>query len=177
MNLHYQNIKGITEDERGNIYTSESLMHFMVSGSITKFRKINKENFYKSIDISEVLEHKVYEKSTEEYIDSDGVTKTMELAEWKEVLEYLGAITHNYFDKHIYYYTNKGFFKIIEKENYYSKEFIFRPWITWTYGMSHSVGYQMNVIKMEFVSKQELVFLTSNNGIGYFDGVKVKYFM
>ncbi|WP_026703859.1 hypothetical protein [Flavobacterium soli] len=157
------NIKGITEDKNGNIYTTTSLMHMMLDGNIIKFIKVEKD-YYKAFELQKILEHKIFNETTN--VENSFI----------DIEEYLGLIQYNPFDEFVYYYTNNGFFKIIEKDNAVSKEFIFRPWITWTYGMSHSVGYQMNVIKMEFISKNELVFLTSNNGIGYFDGEKVKYF-
>ncbi len=158
------NIKGITEDRNGNIYTATSLMHIMLNGNIIKFIKVEKD-YYKAFEMQNILEHKIFPN------------ETINFENWlTDIEEYLGLIQYNTFDEFVYYYTNNGFFKIIEKDNTVSKEFIFRPWITWTYGMPHSVGYQMNVIKMEFISKQELVFLTSNNGIGCFDGEKVKYF-
>ena len=69
-----------------------------------------------------------------------------------------------------------GFFKIIKERDIYTKELFFAPKLFWKGGLEHSVGYQMSVIKFEFISKTELLFLTSNNGSGYFDGKLVKYF-
>jgi len=158
------NIKGITEDGNGNIYTATSLMHMMLDGSILKFIQVE-EGYYKTFEMKKILKHTID-------INENLGVKIVSV----DIEEYLGPIQYNPFDGFVYYYTNNGFFKIIEKDNTYSKEFIFRPWITWIYGMSNAVGYQMNVDKMEFISKEELLFLTSNNGIGYFDGEKVKYF-
>jgi hypothetical protein len=175
-NLYISNIKGVTQNEKGDYYIATSMMHFSVRSGLSKKIKTDQKNFYKNIDISEVLEHKVYEEKKWEYIDNDGKIKETTSHPWKESFEYLGGITYNPYDKKVYYYTNNGFWKLIENENTYSKEFIFRPWINWTYGMEDAVGYQMNVTKFEFISEKELVFLTTNNGIGYFDGKSVKYF-
>jgi hypothetical protein len=90
--------------------------------------------------------------------------------------EYLGTNTFNIFDNSFYYYSDKGFLKIIKNGDKYSKQLFFKPLITWTAGLANSVGYQMNVIKFEFISEKEIIFLTLNNGIGYFDGETVKYF-
>lgn len=175
-NLHLSNVKGVTQNEKGDYYFATSMMHFSVRSELSKKIKTDQKDFYKKIDISDVLEHKVYEEKKWEYIDDDGKIKETISHPWKESLEYLGGITYNPYDKKVYYYTNNGFWKLIENENTYTKEFIFRPWINWTYGMEDVVGYQMNVTKFEFISEKELVFLTTNNGIGYFDGKSVKYF-
>jgi hypothetical protein len=175
-NLYISNIKGITQNEKGDYYIAPSMMLFSVSSELSKKIKTGQKDFYKEIDISDVLEHEIYEEKKQEYIDNDGKIKETTSHPWKESLEYLGGITYNPYDKKVYYYTNNGFWKLIENENTYSKEFIFRPWINWTYGMADAVGYQMNVTKFEFISEKELVFLTTNNGIGYFDGKAIKYF-
>ncbi len=175
-NLYISNIKGVAQNEKGDYYIATSMMHFSLRSELSKKIKTDHKDFYKKIDISDVLEHKVYEEKKWEYVDDDGKIKETTSHPWKESLEYLGGITYNPYDKKVYYYTNNGFWKIIENENTYSKEFIFRPWINWTYGMEDAVGYQMNVTEFEFISEKELVFLTTNNGIGYFDGKSVKYF-
>jgi hypothetical protein len=173
-NFRVANIKGIAQNADGDIYVSESLMHFFVSGNLTKYKEIVKD-YYKDIDITKVLNHNFHKQSIEKYIDDD-VIKEFVNPQWEELIEYLGPIQYNSFDNHIYYYTNNGFFRIIENNNIYSKEFIFRPWITWTHGFENAVGYQMNVIKFEFLSEKQFVFLTSSNGIGYYDGKTIKYF-
>lgn len=90
--------------------------------------------------------------------------------------EYLGPTCFNPFDNSFYYYSDKGFFKISKDKDSYSKALVFKPKLKWTSGMAHSVGYQMSVKKFEFISSNELVFLTANNGIGYYNGKVVKYF-
>lgn len=155
-------VKGISENNKEEILISQSTMHFFISGRIAMLTKTNIPNFYKSFSLNEILE----------YDEVDG----NELNNLSFIKEYIGPNNFNVFDNSFYYYSDKGFFKIIRNNNKYTKEFIFRPWITWTSGMSHSLGYQMNVIKFEFISEKEILFLTSNEGIGYYDGKIIKYF-
>lgn len=173
-NLYIANIKGITQNEKGDFYFAESLMHFDVRSYLSKKIKTIEKDFYKDVDISDVLDYKILKNDfTDSEVDSTNETISIEL---KISLEYLGGVSFNKFDKHVYYYTNTGFWKLIEQENNYSKKFIFRPIIKWTAGLPDSVGYQMNVKKFEFINEKEFVFLTSSNGIGYFKENLVTYF-
>lgn len=158
--FYISNIKGIAEDKNGNFYTAESNMHFFMSGSITKYSEIQ-ENYYKYNEIK-LLD---YEKSPNQDIKNIG-----------NLTEYLGPIQYNPFNDYVYYYTNKGFFKILQNKEIYSKEFIFKPIILWKFGLADAVGYQMNVKKFEFISENEMLFLTFSNGIGYYDGKILKYY-
>lgn len=176
LDLYISNIKGITQNKNDDFYIATSLMHFSIESNLSKLNKTKEIEFYLKHNISNVLGHKVYEEKTENYYDNDGNIKTMNVPRWEESLEYLGSVTFNPFNKHVYYYTNNGFWKLIENKSNISKEFIFKPWISWKAGMPDAVGYQMNVSKFEFINENKIVFLTSNNGIGYFDGEKVKYF-
>lgn len=161
-NLEISNIKGVAQNEKGDIFISESLMHFFVSGDLNVFKTTKEKKYYQKISMTHVLEQ-----------DST-ITNKGEV--WSYLNEYIGPNSFNKYNKSFYYYSNLGFFKIIEKGNSYTKEFVFKPWIIWTPGLANSVGYQMNVIKFEFISEKEIVFLSSNNGIGYFDGKSVTYF-
>ena len=58
----------------------------------------------------------------------------------------------------------------------FSKVFIFKPWIGWSAKNENRIGYDVNVLKFEFNKKNELFFLTVNDGIGYLNGKSVKYF-
>jgi len=157
----YRPIKGICQDEQSNFYFSQSLMHFFVSGSISKYIEIQ-QDFYKEIDLSSVLK--------QENNIGEGSLSFMDVA------EYLGPIQFNEYDGKVYYYTDNGFFKILQNDTGLSKELIFKPTILWKFGLENSVGYEMNVKKFEFISEREIVFLTSFNGIGYYDGKSIKYF-
>lgn len=157
----YHGVKGIAENKEGDILISQSLMHFSVQGCLGLYTASEIKNFYYSDRIRNVLEY------SSKFKENDSLAILQ---------EYLGPTCYNPFDHSFYYYSDKGFFKILKTKDVYSKELFFKPLITWTFGMSHSVGYEMNVKKFEFISSNELIFLTSNNGIGYFDGKVVKYF-
>lgn len=164
-NLYLSNTKGIAEDDKGNFYITSSMMHFFLEGDISKVIKSNYKDYYKNIYLDNILKHTVKTDST------DG-----KIYKLKSIEEYLGPIAFNKYDKHMYYYTNEGFFKIIEQENTYGKQFLFRPYIKWKFGMAHSVGYQMNVTKFEFIEPKTLVFLTSGNGVGIYKDSKITYY-
>ena len=166
----YRGIKGITEDSKGNIYLSQSLMHFDINGGIEKMEVTNFKDFYKYVSLEHLLDDEV---ETVEFEDKNGNINSHQYLAGKE---YLGTINYNSFNNSIYYYTNNGFFKIIETKNEYSKKLIIKLNLTWLYGLSNSVGYQMAVKKFEFIDKTRFIFLTNANGIGYYDGKQVKYY-
>lgn len=154
-----EGVKGISENNKNEIFISQSLMHFFVSGSLSIIKDSEYKDFYETVSLNDILE----------YIKIND-------SKYKDLNEYIGICTFNKFNNSFYYYSDKGFFQIIENNNKYLKQFIFRPWILWKAGLPNSIGYQMNVKKMEFINEIEFVFLTSNNGIGYFDGKNVTYF-
>ncbi len=159
--LYISNIKGVSQNRDGDFFISESLMHFSVSGGLTILKKTEFDDYYKNVSLDCILE-------------KDSIINVK--GNYKFLNEYIGTNTINKFNNSFYYYSDKGFFKIIRNNNKYSKDFIFKPLIYWTAGLPDAVGYQMSVIKFEFISEKEIVFLTSSNGIGYFDGKTVKYF-
>jgi len=149
-------IRGIAEKE-GDFFISQSLMHFGVTSNFLVLHNFDSEEFYKSQEIEcQLLE------CDESYQFGS--------------IEFLGPISLNRFNNSIYFYSHKGFFKIIESENSFKKEFLFKPWISWSATNRNNIGYDINITKFEFISENELVFLTTNNGIGYFNGKEVIYF-
>ena len=159
-------VKGIAEDSRGNFLISESLMHFYLDGGFAKIEKSpDFANFYKITFLDDVLNFRLI---TGKVDNSQFSSKSIE--------EYLGPVSFNRFNNSMYYYSNEGFFKLIENGRSYKKEFLFRPWIIWNYGLAHSVGYQMNVVSFEFISEEEIIFISPNAGIGYFNGTSVTYY-
>src|SRR5690606_14717669 len=162
--LYLSHLKGITADNKGNYWASESLMHFFVNGSITKIEK-GEDDFYKSKYLENLPLHEI-----RYYNDSDQKTRHY------QIYEYLGPTTFNPFNESIYYYSDKGFIRIVETaDGQYTRECYYRPRLTWTAGLPDAVGYQMNVTKMEFLSEKEIIYL-SNRGIGYYDGILSKYY-
>lgn len=149
-------IRGIVEKE-GKFFISQSLLHFVVTSNFSILYDFDSDEFYKS----EEIECQLLECDEFSYFGAN---------------EFLGPISLNKFNNSIYYYSHKGFFKIIESENIFQKEFIFRPWILWSATNRNNIGYDINITKFEFIAENELVFLTTNNGIGYFNGKEVVYF-
>lgn len=162
----YNGVKGIAENDNGDIFISQSLNHFGVNGSIYSYYESEFEDFYREKEIS-ILDYE------NEIIDEDG-----KAYKYKKnfLTEYLGPISYNKFNKSFYYYSNKGFFKITKNNTNYTKELIINPNLTWKGGLRHSVGYQMAVKKFEFIDAKRFVFLTNANGIGYFDGHQIKFY-
>lgn len=161
----YDGVKGIAEDTNGRIYLSQSMNHFGFSGGISIYFETNIQNFYSSKYLKNILDYNVW-------------TNKRNGKEWevRELEEYLGPVTFNDFDNSIYYYTNKGFFKLIERGDLFNKKLIVNPSLVWKSGLRHSVGSQMAVKKFEFLDEKRFVFLTNQNGIGYYDGNQIKYY-
>lgn len=149
-------IRGIVEKE-GRFFISQSLMHFGVTSNFSVLYDFDSDEFYKS----EEIQCQLLECDEFSYFGAN---------------EFIGPISLNRFNNSIYYYSHKGFFKIIESENKFDKKFIFKPWIFWSATNRNNLGYDINVTKFEFISEKEIVFLTTNNGIGYFNGKEVVYF-
>ena len=162
----FYGVKGIAENKNGTVFISQSLHHFNVNGCIYSYSESDFKDFYTSKEVS-VLD---YENEFEDEFGNINKLNTSFLT------EYVGSIAYNKFDDSIYYYSNKGFFKIIEIDSNYTKEPIINPSLTWKSGLSNSVGYQMAVKKFEFIDAERFVFLTNLNGIGYYDGKQVKYY-
>lgn len=91
--------------------------------------------------------------------------------------EYIGPATYNKYDNSIYFYSQHGIFKgfkskdLSKIENW---EIILKPKLRWTWGQEDAVGAPMNVLKMNIIDKDKFIFLTQNDGIGFFDGEKLK---
>lgn len=151
-------IKGISENNKGEIFISQSLMHIGYSGGL--YLLFEEEPYFGYYDLDSIIEKKSY-KNTK-------INHTID--------EYIGTCTFNTFNNNFYYYSDRGFFKIIDNNKKFSKEFIFKPWVKWNAGLPMALGYQMNVNKFEFLSEKKIIFLTTNDGIGYFNGTEVFYF-
>ena len=153
-------IRGIVEKE-GKLFISQSLIHFSVDSHFSLLYDFDSGDFYKSFNLTKILL---------EFVPYNQYEKDL------YVNEFLGPLHLSKFNNSVYYYSDKGFFRIIEDEGKYNKEFIFKPWITWSATNRNNLGADINVTKFEFISEKELVFLTTNNGIGYYNGTEVKYF-
>ena len=153
-------LKGAVSLKNGDIITASSGMHFFVDSSL-QLLKHHGNQFYKFESLNYLLDQ---DKRTNEYGGRDIFGTRM--------LEYLGPVAYNPFDKQLYYYTNNGFFRI----RYGTKELLFNPSISWDDGLPLAVGYGMNVRKFEFLAKDQFAFLSSNDGVGIYDGKNVIYY-
>ncbi|GGB77064.1 hypothetical protein GCM10007424_16350 [Flavobacterium suaedae] len=150
--------KGITGNRNGTLYISQSSINFFIMGTgIIKVSPTAYKDFYKITFLNDILEHE-------------------EISNEMVVAEYVGSVTYNTFDRHAYYYSDLGFFKITENtDGSFAKEFIAKPEISWS-GQPNAVGSGMNVKKFRFTAPDKFFFLTTNNGIGYYNGKTFKYF-
>lgn len=85
--------------------------------------------------------------------------------------EYMGPATFNSFDNSIYFYSHNGIFRgsktkdLSKIENW---EKILQPKLRWKNGQQDAVGSPMNVFKLTCIDENQLVFLSQNDGIGFF---------
>ena len=92
---------------------------------------------------------------------------------------YVGPISYNRWDDHLYIYTQHGIYKqkpgtkLSQAENW---TLVVKPELLWTYGQSNATGYAMNVTKIATPAPNTLLFLTEQNGIGYFNGKTLTMF-
>jgi hypothetical protein len=155
LNLKYENLNvdllfpnSVFEDENKNIYITSGLQHFVNSGEIYKIQNDVVQKLFDSED---------------QNIDS--------LSDSFENGVFVGPGAYNESDKKIYYATSNGFYKssIPIEGRIQNPELIFKPNLLWD-REPLAIGLQMSVKQVVFTSDNLLVFLTSNNGIGVFDG-------
>lgn len=87
--------------------------------------------------------------------------------------EYIGPATYNPYNNSIYFYSQNGIFvggesKDLSKIENWKKILI--PGLTWKYGQPNAAGSPMNVFKICIIDETKFVFLSQNNGIGFYDG-------
>ena len=137
------------------VYASCGLEHFETSGSIIRFDKFKP---------TYILASDSYRDTTK---TKDGFIHG----------EYIGPATYNLQDKHIYFYSQNGIFKgdplkVLSKISSWQR--VLQPKLHWRNGQAHAVGSPMNVLKMQFATNGNLLFLTQEDGIGLYDGKKLK---
>lgn len=166
--------KGVAYDNNNNLYISSSGkghtmiyktingFHYSIDGTMVRIS--NPENgFSKSCFDENFLDNNKENKS---YAKLNLLTSNQ--------IDLLGSLTFNKFDKNLYCYSSKGFHKLINNDCHFSREFIFKPNLD-CYETCKEYCVHLNVLKFEFISKKEILFLTKKNGIGYYNGDKVKY--
>ena len=146
----YFGLKSICQDKDGNYYFSQGLSYSPNSG-IYVHKKSKQNGFYYTVDHFE--------------------------NNFKKTNEILGIVQKNTFDKSLYYYSNYGFYKLINTDKGPNSELVVDPNILlYKRKVRHEYGHLMNVKKMVFVDDTRFVFLTSQYGFGYFDGENVSLF-
>ena len=182
--------KGAAYDKENNLYISSSGgyslyyqdrkgFNYFVNGTLVKISK--KENeYYKSCFDEKFLISEKYKKAFGEPIARD-LSRIDELRELREnvltenEINVLGPIAFNKFDDNLYMYSSKGF-QILKNSNCSCiKELIFKPNLKCEFHSNIDECIDLNVIKFEFISEKEILFLTRNNGIGYYNDSQIKY--
>jgi hypothetical protein len=150
-------VKSFFEDGKF-VYLSSGLQHMMSSGEIIKFDNLRAKTLFRS------------DLKKNAFSDSVGVNEiSVDGA-------YIGPAAYNKFDNSIYFYSQNGFFKGAETKDLSKIENwqnILKPKLHWKYGQPDAVGSPMNVLKLIIIEKEKFVFLTQNDGIGFYDGKKL----
>lgn len=146
-------IKSFFEDST-SLYISAGLDHMMTSGIIVKIDNLKAEILYNSES------HWLNQEKRDSMIDG----------------EYIGPSTFSSYNNSIYFYSQNGIFlgdksKDLSKSENWTK--VISPKLSWKYGQPDAVGSPMNVLKLCIIDKARFVFLSQNNGIGFYDGQKV----
>ncbi len=136
------------------IYFSSSLMHFDLSGGITKVENWERKPIFNvGVVVREIDSSTSLYKTT---VDNED--------------EYLGPIAINPKDSCLYFYSQHGLFKgnptrdLSALSNWEKVMVTHFKWAN--HGQSNAVGSPMNMLKMEFIRDGTLIFLTQNDGIG-----------
>jgi len=137
------------------VYVSTSLMHFEISGSLIKFENLSAKY---------VLETTYHRKdSTKTFYEEGNLIEG----------EYIGPGAYNNYNHSIYFYSQNGIFKGAKSKDLSKMEnwqLVVKPDLTWTAGQAKAVGDALNVLKLIILDKDKFVFLSENNGIGFYDG-------
>lgn len=180
------NAKGAAYDKQNNLFVSSSGsgikspikagkdFTYFVDGAIVKISEKEK-NFYNYCFDENALEDEKYKYAFESnfygFKNKDPELREQILTE--NEINILGPISYNKYDKKLYFYSTKGFYLLKNINCKFTKELILSPNLTCEH--KYNYCFHLNVIKFEFISKKEIIFLTKNNGIGYYDGQKIKY--
>ncbi len=144
--------KSVFEDKSQNIYITSGLQHFMKSGDIFRIKNNLATKIYDSEDFRDTRNNNPF---------GGGI--------------FIGPGAYNSFDNKIYFATTEGFYRasIPNEGRIENPELIFKPELLWD-REPLAIGVSMSIKKLEFTDDQRLVFLTSNNGIGIYDGTELK---
>ena len=159
------------------IYATRNDFNYCVDGTIGKILKKDKD-YYKSCFDQEILEDEKYkiafERNSMGFKNNDSDLRENILTE--NEINILGPITFNKYDNKLYFYSTKGFYSLNNLDCNFTKELYFSPKLKYKIQYERDYCIHLNVTKFEFISEKEILFLTKNNGIGYFNGEKIIYF-
>lgn len=189
-NLNISSVtKGVAYDHRGDllitssggghsmIYATENNFHYHVDGTIVKISK-KEEDYYASCFDEQILENEKYKLAFERdymgFKNQDRELRNNLLTE--NEINILGSISFNKYDNKLYIYSSKGFYTLNNLDCTFSKKRYFSPKLICNNKSTKDYCLPLSVIKFEFISEKELIFLTKNNGIGYYNGKSIKYF-
>jgi hypothetical protein len=139
--------KSVFNDNDGNIYITSGLEHFTSSGEIYK-----------------ISSNRI-------------VTKIFDSRDYRDTIKqgiFVGPGAYNKKDNSIYFASTKGFYKASLPINgkLQNLQLIFNPSLSW--GREPlAIGIGMAIKRIEFTTDNKLLFLTSNDGFGIYDGHKL----
>lgn len=149
-------IKSFFEDSN-SVYVSAGLQHMMTSGIIVRIESSKVTTLF---------------NSRSHWSEPSGKECTQTMIEG----EYIGPATYNSFNNSIYFYSQNGIFsgdksKDLSKiENW---KLVVKPTLHWKSGQPDAVGSPMNVLKITIIDEDKFIFLSQNDGIGFFDKDKL----
>lgn len=151
LNFEFLFPRSVFEDNKKNIYITSGLQHFGNSGKIFKIE--NSSTFV-------IFDSEDFVDSTDTNPFGGGI--------------FVGPGIYNEKEQKIYFATTDGFYKADVPTNGRMKlpELVFKPNLIWE-REPLAIGIGMTIKKLEFIKDNRLVFLTSNNGIGVYDGEKL----
>ena len=133
-------------DDQGNLYITAGLQHFMNWGNISRIDKNDVA--------TELFDGKI--KGTENRM-------------------FIGPGAFNKTDNSIYFATTSGFFKAPVKGDDFTPQFLFKTNLSWS-REPMAIGVAMTIKQVSFTEDNKLLFLTTNNGFGIYDGKKLILF-
>lgn len=153
-------LRSVFEGESGHIYITTGLQHFVKSGNIY---------LVKNNVAQRVYDHEHFKDTTQfAEVDSRGIVHIVAKSDGGI---FVGPGAYNKSNKRIYFASSEGFFSVAASkgEIISAQEFIFKPNLLWE-NEPLAIGVDMTIKKVDFTDDNRLLFLTSNNGIGIYDG-------
>ncbi|UFH56464.1 hypothetical protein [Spirosoma sp. KNUC1025] len=163
-------VNGFCEDQQ-SVYMAGGVSHmFLTHGSIIRFTD--------GVATS-VLQSKDRETEVEMVFDDPKTgTKQKRIGKTWRGGHQIGPIAYNPANKQLYFYSQNGFFSgspNADLSDIKQWETILKPALSRTGGSPHAAGLSINVRKMLFTANGTLLFLSEREGIGVYDGKKLRF--